>query len=385
MKLSTLYSSTTGLKINKPSLWELYYPIVEDKFITIDTKGSFYFQWQLVLDMILPLLQEKGISVFQLGQVDDPTLQGVNRTNGSVNPNQMPHVLNKSLLHLSSNNFSAHVAASLDTKLICLLFKEKEKFTFDWGNSKNQHFVHPVKNDNFIKPENVAKKICDVLKIKFSFDYETIFCGERFRDGVEFVETSPLSSVSLQEINVPHVIVRMDFDFDEQGLINQLNRGDVVIVTDKPINNEIISGFKNRIKEVIYVVKEDNDNPDFCLNIVNSGITIILISYLPQEDINAKKIHYMEMGNITQQPIHSIKSLPDWEKLNLDDLYYKSKKYFLKDGKVHQSDAACREGISCPQKNQLQKVIDSPLFWKNLDLITIFKKRVDSSPKKDKN
>jgi len=93
----------------------------------------------------------------------------------------------------------------------------------------------------------------------------------------------------------------------------------------------------------------------------------------------------MDMGNITKQTNHSIKSLPDWENLDLNNLYYKSKKYFLKDNKVHQSDAACREGIACAQKNQLQKVINTPLFWKNLDLLTIFKKKVDSSPKKDKN
>ena len=385
MKLSSIYSATTGLKVKKPFLWELYYPIVEDKFITIDTKDSFYFQWQQVLDMINPLLAEKGISVFHLGKEDDPTLQGANRTNGSVSPNQLPNILHKSLLHLSSNNFSAHVAASLGGKVICLLNKEKEKFNFDWGNSKNHHFLYPIKKDNFIKPENIAQKICDILKIDFSFEYETIFSGERCRDGVEFVESSPLSLVSLKEIHVPSVIIRMDFDFDEQGLVNQLNNGDAIIVTNKAINNEIISNFKSKIKEFIYIVEEDNDNPDFCAHIVSSGISLILISYLPQEKINEKKVHYMDMGNITKQTHHSIKSLPDWENLDLNNLYYKSKKYFLKDNKVHQSDAACREGIACAQKNQIQKVINTPLFWKNLDLLTIFKKKVDSSPKKDKN
>ncbi len=142
MQLSTAYSNTCGLKIQKPYVYELFFPFVEEKFITIDTDTNNYNYWGDVIDLIRPYLNKKNISIFQLGNPNSAPLPNVNRTNGVLNSSQKPFLLRKTLLHVSSNNYSSQLAASLNKKLICLVESERKALPFSWGDSENYNFIY---------------------------------------------------------------------------------------------------------------------------------------------------------------------------------------------------------------------------------------------------
>jgi hypothetical protein len=95
----------------------------------------------------------------------------------------------------------------------------------------------------------------------------------------------------------------MDLDYNVQNLFNQLQQGKCVVVTNKPIDIELLRNFKQNIKEFVYVIEEKHD-PQFCKEVQHLGVPITLISYLDEDKINKCKLDYMDTSNIHQQTLH---------------------------------------------------------------------------------
>ena len=374
MQLSTAYSNTCGLKIQRPYVYELFFPFVEESFITIDTDTNNYNYWSDVINLILPYLNKKNISIFQLGNPNSAPLPSVNRTNGVLNSSQKSFLLNKTLLHLSSNNYSSQLAASLDKKLICLVENERKALPFSWGNAEYYDFIYP-ESKKFIEPE-IAKIILKKLEIDFKFEYETLFMGDKYKDGVTFVEMFPSTPISLQSLNLQSILVRMDLNFSEQVLAEQLSSGKAAIYTDRKIDITILRKFSTNITDLIYEVKEEND-VSFCQEVKSLGIPCNLISFLPEEKINSYKLDFMEIGNILPQKSHSFSDAIGSQKVEMRDLFFKSKKYIMKDGSTYLSQESLNKNIKSTNSSDIQKVLDTDIFWKNLDALTILKKTID--------
>jgi hypothetical protein len=373
MQLSEVYSSSCGLKINKPRVYDLYFPFVEEHFITIDTENTNYPYWGDVIFLLLPYLNKKSIKIFELGDPKSPSIPNVNRTNGSLKGGQKSFLLRKSKLHVGSiETFSTHFFAALDKKLICLVDEEKSSLPFSWGDSKNHNFVYPKKN-KFIEPERLAKIILNNLNIDFNYEFETVFIGEKYKDGHQYIESFPNATVPLKKFNIDNVLVRMDLNFSEETLIAQLQTGRASIYTDRPININILNSFQKNINEIIYEIKDEND-PQFCEQVKSLGITCNLISYLPEEKINSHKLNYMEIGNIHPQKNLTFKDLPDHDKLDADKLFYRSKRFLFKNGVPHLSEEAIKNNIQSSNSFDIQKVINTDNFWKSSDALCILKK-----------
>ena len=70
------YALQNDLKIDRPLLYERFFPLAVDKFITIDTSNLgtsalSYDHWPLVVNLIHSKLQEQQISIIQLGNKED--------------------------------------------------------------------------------------------------------------------------------------------------------------------------------------------------------------------------------------------------------------------------------------------------------------------------
>lgn len=372
MQLSTAYSNTCGLKIQRPYIYELFFPFVEEDFITIDTDTNNYDYWGDVINLILPYLNKKNISIFQLGNPNSAPLPSVNRTNGILNSSQKSFLLRKTMLHVSSNNYSSQLAASLDKEIVCLIKDERRAAPFSWGNSECHDFIYP-ESKKFIEPERLAKIILKKLEIDFKFEYETLFMGDKYKDGVTFVEMVPSTPVSLQSFNLQSILVRMDLNFSEQVLAQQLSSGKAAIYTDRKIDINILRKFSGNITDLIYEVKEEND-VSFCQEVKSLGIPCNLISFLPEEKINSYKLDFMEIGNILPQKSHSFSDAVGSQKVSMGDLFFKSKKYIMKNGDTYLSQESLNKNIKSINSSDIQKVLDTDTFWKNLDALTILKK-----------
>jgi hypothetical protein len=247
MQLSEVYSASCGLKIKKPRVYDQYFPFVEENFITLETEGSNYRYWSDVICLINPILNDKGIKIFEFGDPKSPSIPNVNRTNGVLSSGQKAFLLRKSKLHIgNTDSFSTHFFATLDKKLISLADKKERALPFSWGNPENHQFIYP-ESKNFIEPERIAKNILNNLEIDFKNDFETIFIGEKYHDGMQYTESFVDSVVPLKQFNLSSILLRMDLNFSEQGLINQLKSGKCSIYTNKPININILESLKANI------------------------------------------------------------------------------------------------------------------------------------------
>mgnify|MGYP003637858721 CR=1 FL=1 len=378
------YALSCNLKATKPYLRDSYYPILYKKFIAIDTSSSDaqfkYDHWQKIINILSSSLNQHKIYILQIGNPDDPSLQGVHRINGTANYNQTSFIVKKSELIVSSNSLGLHIASAVNAPSISLV-KSKEHTSLYPFWKDNSDFLYGKKDKifnnkliNTITPETVAQKIAEKLGLNIHFPFETIFIGEKYCDGMEFVETVPDQSVDLTKLGAKSIIYRMDLLFSEKNLIDQLQQGKCTIVTNKKINLKIIEELKDKINEIVYVVESDNDDKEFCEACQNFGISLILISSLSEKDTNAKKIIYMDLGNILRQPSHFDTKKKVKSVTSLKKCAYLSNKYTLSLGKTYNSEASWRDGNSVKGKFSLQDVSDNSVFWKNSDTHWILKK-----------
>ena len=372
MQLSSVYSSSCGLKIDKPYIYDAFFPFVEDKFITIDTGENSYPYWSDVILSIAPYLKEKNISIFQIGTHENPTLPFVKRTNGTLSGPQKSYLLKRTELHITNNNFSAQLCASLNKNLICITQDQNRALPFDWGNPEFYGFIYP-ESKKFIEPERLANLILEKLKINFNFKYETLFMGEKYRDGVTFCEMVPTNPISLQSLGLSSILARMDLHFSEKVLEKQLEMGKVSIYTDRPININIIRKFQDNINEVVYEVKEKN-HPEFCEEVKKLGVQCNLVSFLSNEKINDQKLKYMDINNIIPQKTYSLDDIAGATTENIEKLFFKSKRYIVKDNMMYLSEESLKLGIKSNNSNDIQKVINNKNFWSSLDALAILKK-----------
>ena len=111
MHLLESYALQNDLKIDRPEIYEKYFPLAVDKFITLDTSAlqtgaMVYDHWSLVVAYLYERLKEEGISIVQLGSKDCVQLNGCYQAVGQCDFNQRSYIIKKSLLHLSVNNES---------------------------------------------------------------------------------------------------------------------------------------------------------------------------------------------------------------------------------------------------------------------------------------
>lgn len=76
MHLLEQYALTCGVKIDKPTIYESFYPINSNKYICFHPTSKYdskvYDYWQIVLDLILPVLRNHKIDVVQIGGKTNP-------------------------------------------------------------------------------------------------------------------------------------------------------------------------------------------------------------------------------------------------------------------------------------------------------------------------
>jgi hypothetical protein len=377
------YAANCSLKIDKPHISELFFPTEEEKYITLDASNSknpfVYDYWQEVVNILKPALDKKGISIIQLGKPEDKSINSVNRCNGNLNYNQTAYIIRHSLLHLSSDAFSNQIAASYNKKMV-VAFSEESKRDFEpyWGDQENQLYINGFRKEkqksiNSIKPEEIAKKACKLLDIDLKYEYETLYMGAKYKDGLEFVETIPNQCVNLGSIGVKNILFRMDLLFDEKYLVDQLQQGYCSVITRKPINMNIIKNFKEKISELVYFMEEDDD-ASFCKEAQNLGINVVLVSYLTGDNLDREKLKFMEINRIIEQQSNDPADIKELQDYNPEELFYKSNKYTLSDAKIYPSEAAWEKNAEIKTKTEITKVINNAKFWRGLDNFAILKK-----------
>ena len=170
----------------------------------------------------------------------------------------------------------------------------------------------------------------------------------------------------------------MDKYFNEENLARQLQKYKCVIVTNKPINLQLLHSLKQNVHHIAYFI-EKNDNPEFVQSIQQMGVSYILLSYLSEDEIQTKKINYMDNDNINITKIPKQEEIEQLKDLDINSLYYLSNGPVLSNFKVYKSvcDYENRNNVENPSlPSKIKENLD---FWKEINNFHIVKKVVDTN------
>ena len=384
MHIIETYALNCGLKIDKPFIYEKYCPIPFDNYISFQPCSKYesksYDLWQEVINQIAPKLIQKNIHIVQIGGKDEKPLENCYHLQGKTNINQAAYIIKRSIMHFGADSFGVHVASNYDKPIVALYSNSRPENAGPYFNSNGKIKIFEIdkkdrrpsysaqespKTINEIDPIQVANSILSMLDLDL-VNIKTVRIGEEYnRRLIESVPNAIIADIS--KLGVNSLIMRMDYEFNEGVLEEQLKRNNCSIVTSKPIKTEILKTYKSNIAQIIYNLDEKHD-VNFVKALKKSGVPFALSTELSEDFVKSIKIHYMDY----QQIIRSVKSKKEDIK-NLEDLnnlYYKSNKITISNGKIYNSKAAYLKDV--PFNNKPIKVIDIPEFWEEAKYFYLF-------------
>lgn len=384
-------SLASGQIIDKINICAKYFPLPFDRYICFgpfskDSKN--YDLWNDVLSILIPILNSANIKIVQLGAANERQFKGTYYLAGQTSINQCAFLIQHSLLFLGADSYGQHLAGSYDIPLVDLIsnnFADCVRPYF--GTRERQIIIEPPrdvgekpsfalqelpKTINKIHPEEIAQSVCKLLNLKYDFPFKQLYLGEVYISPM--IESACDSVFEPKQFGVDSIIMRMDYNFNPEILTKQLQISACSIITDKPIDNNILNGFKGtgRIKEIIYVIKEVN-NPDFVKDVIRAGIQIRLISRLNQEEINQIKLNYMDYGPIIKKFSINPNNIENIKNEDKSSLFFKSAKFTIGKGKVFPSKANYLLDRPINSFDDISPVIDNSDFWEDIESFRIFK------------
>ena len=397
MHLLENFALNSGSKIDKPYIYDTYIPLQwdTDKYITFQPWGTDRFDsrkysyWEEVLDILRPIFNKENIHIVQIGRANEPQIKGTMSMAGKTTINQAAYLIKNSILHLGVDSFGVHFASGFEKKIVALYSNMTPELSgpywskpedvrlissLEEGESPSYSMVEDPKTIDRIKAEFIAKQVCELLNLEFTYDFETVYMGKEYaQKRIEVVPTNHIGN--WQDFNVDSLILRMDKHFNEGVCASQLEKCKCSIVSDKPIRLDLLNFYKDKIAETVFVIKDDQ-NIEYLNQAKSMGIKLFLISHLPEEELNKIKLKYLDVGRILSSPHPSKeKFFEDNPQLNIKDLYYKSGCTVIRDKKLYGTYSPTEKEPINYSDRKPQKLEDCPELWKDLERLLILKKK----------
>lgn len=378
------YAKNLGVKIGKPIFEPHYMPITDEKYITfhVDNKidSKYYEFFPETIDLLKNVVSKLGYKIYQIGGGEDPQLPNVDKSFLGFSRKQTAYIIKNTALHIGIDSFPVHLASVYDVPIISLYshiypqhaypyWSSKEKIKLIEADRKGRkpsyHYQEKPKSINTIKPEEIVKNACELLSIEYTKSISTLYIGEQY--STPMIEIMPNFFGESPELKDKLVNVRMDYFFNEECLMHWASYYQVHIVSDKPINLEILKKTKNKIKEVTFLI---NDLETFSLEYLESfknlGIQFVGLCK-NRELLAAVKDFYFDFLIEEDKPI-SEEKIKNFQ--NKENLKFLTKKDIFSNGKRYYSKAHVDSNQEALDK--WGSVVDSESFWKDLEHYYIY-------------
>jgi hypothetical protein len=375
MHLIERYATACGVKIDKPYIYDTFFPVNVEKYISFQPFSKYpsknYDYWDEVVAIIYPYLQKNNITLVNIGAKDDKPINNTLNLCGQTNISQAAYIIKNSIMHVGADSFAAHIASGYGKKIVALYSNNninnvKPYWTKSEDmvllnpkvNKKPQYSVNEIpKSINNIKPESIAEGILKLLNISHDNLPKTIHIGNEYIN--KTLEIIPDKPVNPSQIGLDTLIVRMDYVFNEQVLELFLQQKKCIIFTNKPINEELLKKYKQNIPQLIYIIEKDNDT-SFAKTLKRNTINAAFISYLSEEELNQFKLDYMDYGLIVKRdyPTDKIEAS--------NNTYFKSSRILIS------SEGQFNSKYQWETKDLSNKYINHPELNKELNSLYIF-------------
>ena len=372
------FALSSGSKISEPFINELYFPLVEEKYICISRSAKFpsesYDFFDDVTFHINSYLEENGIKLIQIGSLSDQPIYYTKNYN-FLNINQVAYVIKNSLMYVGNLNIYSNIASMFNKKIVCpskIDYIDSVKPYWSKPSdckviqSKRKNFK-PVfapqeapKTINDVYPEVIAKTILDSLKIKNNLNkLKTIHIGQSYSS--KAVEIIP-NFVPDENLPIDGILnFRVDRHFDINNLIRIAQTKKVNIVTDQVIDINLLKPIKENIESIsFYINEETNPKEVEYLSQLGKPINLLAKNLKNLKDIRVKFLDYdiTDVKEFSKQD-SQVKKITSSTK-------FLSRKTVLSDGQVYNG------GLSESQKQNNTTVKDDKNFWEDLDFVRIY-------------
>jgi len=382
------YSKSAGVKIGRPEVYEDYFPMIIERYITLHTTSKpakTYQYWQEVVNLIKPHLDAMGISIVQIGGKDDIKIDGIFDICGQTSFNQTAYIIKDSLLHVGVDSFPVHVASGYGKKIVCLYSNNYVECVGPYW-TKSEDFIgmtsykdgkplysldDPERIIDKIKPEDIAKNILKLLGKDVSFDFKTIYIGNKFMQ--KHFEIAPDAVANIDDKGAP-LVIRMDYSFNQDNMIKQIaSHGHCYIITEKPFDIKSVMPYKNNIKQIQYNFRKDYD-VDFAKQIYESGIPFGLNCQLPEEGNEHIKLDFMDFAIVTFEKIFDPKTADEFKDVNFDNLYYKACKVVSCNGRNFYGKQGWSKNDEVKNFGEWKKAYNTIDLWREVDFLYFVEK-----------
>ena len=275
----------TALKPSKPFVNFCFYPLLFDKYVTIDFDSSIqslcYDHWQEVVDIIKPYLDKSGIKILRIGSNKGYPIEGVHDyTEKTFNQNS--YILKKSILHFNSNNFMSILCSQINTPFVSL-FAGFESSLFPFKKTSNSIFIDSPKEKspslshfespktiNLIDPIEISKSILDYLKIEHELNgIKRVFNGEMSH--IKTIEAVPDFSPRPSLLANSLVNLRADLHFNESNIYQFSQGRQLGLITNQPLSEELLLSIRSSLQRISVNINDGIDDK-FLLNLKKIGI-----------------------------------------------------------------------------------------------------------------
>lgn len=379
------YAKSLGVKIGKPFLSRHFFPINSKRYITFHTNDKksparHYDHWDMVFDLIKPILSKNKIDIIQVGGPEDKPNKYSDKKFLGCTFKQMSYIISHSEMHLGIDSVPIHIASTFDIPIVGVysnLFPECSKPVW---NSKSETIQicpdfskqkpsfsdnEPNKRVNEINPEEIAVAVLNILGIEHDYNsYQTLHIGKHYLN--QITEIVPDFNPALIDLKDKVLNLRCDYGLDENFLDAWLNNR-VNLMTDKEIPVDVVEKNINNILAMTFFVDTDNTSTKYFekLDKLNLSYTLITKNY---KDINHIRMKFFD---------YTVEKYRSFDKKDLDfvsdlcdNTYYHSNKTLISKNKKYYSKAAWMNDIE--QTEDHQKLIDSDHFWEEIEHMNIY-------------
>jgi hypothetical protein len=365
------YAKSLGVKIGKPILVDHFYPVTDNKYITIhcdnkiDSKHYEYFP--IVIDLIKNILHQNGYAIYQTGGESDPKLN-VDKHYLNLTYKQSINLIKNSSLHVGIDSLPIHIASIYDIPIVALYShiypnharpfwsSEEKTILLDSDRGKNKpsySYQESPKSIRSIKPEKIAQSILDLLKINEKINFNTQYIGNTFH--VELIEVVPDFRAELADKD-KIIYLRADLNFDEQNIAFWCASNKTTIITNQKINPLLLKTYAGNINHIYFkTIDLDNEYLE-TIKKYKINFTICVEDESSLNEIKNLFFDYkVEFDNWKQRAENTVKY----------NNFFLSKKVLLSQGQLFASESHYKLNKKLDMFNEV--IYDDINFWKEAE------------------
>ncbi len=376
MNVLEKYATNCGVKIKEPHISTSYFPLREDPYIILDNRSKFesncYDLFGDVMPYIKPVLEREGISIYSFENNVKDNIEGA-QPFVALFKKQESYLIKHSRLVVGCDNVTNYFASGLGVPSIGLYAAYPSRCTEPiWSENHTSLESHRDSNlpayglgenpktVNFIEPEKIADNIFKMLGLEDRVEHKTFFIGDLYP--VKVVEVIPDFVPPSGFMEQRALNLRMDYHFDEQILIHWLQNRKINLLSNKPVNLNLLKYFKKNVCQLTVNINK-NFTTQYLTDVKNIGINVEV--FCEKEDELADYRFKFFDFDVNENMFKSKDDLKE-EMSNLNDsTKFLSGKILLSKGKRYSCYEAKKAKKELTAKPEL--VYDTKDFWKELD------------------